>query len=743
MTIVIKSHIKEVLDQLSVDYATGKHLNIISGNYGLNRPFTGFTDAVWRACTKILAANNKQVVTKFYELLSLIYGPKVTVWSNLSEDHPVGSSSLLVNNVSQFPDVGTIVLDRGLATEETLAYKFIDRYSNTIILDEVTTAFLHKGIPADAEALLIQASAGTATLESAAGFPLLGSFTAGTLAVLLSPGTEEEESVTLTDASESLNQVYFTGGGFAHTVVDPLPKVGTVVNSVPANSSLYVYLDDTSWLPKSGVLVLEGPVYLTYVNVDYLNNIIQLKRPHTSAITSGTFVQALPNTRKAALAGVQILGAGWELYQGQKHKVEIEIPLTEAQLLDLKTASYIHGPTGAAPADAVVAKDIASGSFYIKTSDVTDWPLSGVLSDGSDDLGYSLHRATIRDNGDIQGQFYIPQGTTNQLVIGNTLEFQDDYDVLGPYVYDTQTDAPFYSSQTDTVNAIPAPTKLSLSVVANANPAVLEVEDATNFPGGAFVAQLGLETLNVTGIYTAAASATTVGGNALAGATLISVVNGAAFPNAQNFRVLIGGSDPEIVFVSSRTGNDLNLADPLQFAKTLGDSIELVTDCLVVSQIDTTHGGIVSQVERSPLGTSLTPLHLVNVFDFENAEVVRVLYSSVTLSSTAGFDINGGTAVIRFADRVLPDLSIVYTSVVGSTLTFTPPIVFDKEIPAGTAVFFASQKNEPSVFGTDYPLRMPVDNFSRILFLLDLVRAAGIEVLTNFKLEPVIYPPIP
>lgn len=54
-----QSDIGEVRDQMSLDYADGKYLSVVTGNLGLARPPLGFSDAVWRALGRILALQYK------------------------------------------------------------------------------------------------------------------------------------------------------------------------------------------------------------------------------------------------------------------------------------------------------------------------------------------------------------------------------------------------------------------------------------------------------------------------------------------------------------------------------------------------------------------------------------------------------------------------------------------------------------------------------------------------------------
>lgn len=135
MTYIIpssQSDIAEVRDQLSLDYADGKYLNVVSSNIGLQRPPFGFSDAMWRALVRVLGLQYKQITTKFEQVLSIILGPKITQCGAFAENVVAGAMHAVLVDTEQFPQVGTMVIDEGLASEETVEYVFIDRYTNVV-----------------------------------------------------------------------------------------------------------------------------------------------------------------------------------------------------------------------------------------------------------------------------------------------------------------------------------------------------------------------------------------------------------------------------------------------------------------------------------------------------------------------------------------------------------------------------------------------------------------------------------
>lgn len=168
-----QSDIAEVRDQLSIDYADGKYLNAVIANLGLQRPTSGFDDATWRALGRVVALQHKQVTTKFEQILSIILGPKVTQCGALAQDVTAGDLYAVLVSTDQFPQVGTMVLDEGLATEETVRYTFIDRQTNVVYF-ETALSFDHTAVATEWETGVISpvaAGASYLNVYDANGFP--------------------------------------------------------------------------------------------------------------------------------------------------------------------------------------------------------------------------------------------------------------------------------------------------------------------------------------------------------------------------------------------------------------------------------------------------------------------------------------------------------------------------------------------------------------------------------------------
>jgi len=256
-----QSAIKEVRDQLFLDFADGERLNVVSANLGLSRPAFGFSDDTWRAVSKVLGLNYKQVTTQFAQILSIIFGPQKTVASALKTAAVAGDYKLEVWSTDQMPQIGTIVLDEGLANEEIITYSLIDRYNNLIVLDNVLT-YGHAAYSGDVSStsLLLKSSSSTVlTLGDTSDFP-----TSYPYPLLLSSGEDNEEVVTISNNSTARRTLTTSALSNSHARIKQKP----ISNKLSADYVLNTYhitLDSTSKFPDSGILSLTTPPSFTAV----------------------------------------------------------------------------------------------------------------------------------------------------------------------------------------------------------------------------------------------------------------------------------------------------------------------------------------------------------------------------------------------------------------------------------------------------------------------------------------------
>jgi hypothetical protein len=249
----IQSDIKEVGDQLSLDFADGEYLNVISRNLGMDRPILGFTDESWRAVVKILALEYKQIASKFYDVLQVIFGPRVTEVGTLAADTVVGDAEFFLNYTGNIPQLGTLVFDEGLATEETLPYCYIDRVTNTVFL-EGNFAAPHTSRLFDSEEPIILVDGTKVVCRKTNNFP----FTNYPYPLVLGRGTANEEVVQVIDNNLVSGTLTLSSAPlYGHNTV----RVGDIFDQLNQEyfpSSSFLQVEDSTQFPTEGYLKLQA-----------------------------------------------------------------------------------------------------------------------------------------------------------------------------------------------------------------------------------------------------------------------------------------------------------------------------------------------------------------------------------------------------------------------------------------------------------------------------------------------------
>jgi hypothetical protein len=251
-----KSSINEVRDQLSLDYADDNYLNIVAQNLGLHKHLFSFDDDIWRALVKTLALDYKQISNKFKDVLEILFGPKYTQVGTLSETAMIGDTSFFMNDTSRFPQIGTFIFDEGLATEETIAYRYIDRRTNEVFLRTPFT-FNHPAHERDVSAYALAVSSTNQLVCSRADtFPITGF----PYTVVICRGTPDE-AVYYVTANEDQDPTYrptliLSGSPYGtHALTCNCNVMNELAQKYFTNATLVV-LDDSSKFPPSGLIKL-------------------------------------------------------------------------------------------------------------------------------------------------------------------------------------------------------------------------------------------------------------------------------------------------------------------------------------------------------------------------------------------------------------------------------------------------------------------------------------------------------
>lgn len=747
---IVNNKLQQVLDELSLDKANGKYLNTISGNYGLHRPVSGLSDAQWRALTKVLALQYKQVANKFRDVLEIILGPQHTQVSSLVEDAPAGAKVLTIHDVSKFPQVGTIVLDEGQANAESVVYKFVDYVASTVFLEE-GTQFAHFADAGDDEVLILGNPSST-SIDVMNSELLPHDFSDGRkYTVVVGRGTDKEEIVLLEDVTDYLpvsptSTITVSPLVSTHERPDPNPGVTFLSNPYKADS-FHIVVENIGIIPEQGTILLEygGDLHFTQViSREPESNTAVLKYSLPTAFSASQKVQVIPFTSTVALASVQVKGGNWDVIQSSPRLVEILIPSVIGDGQGLRTASYIHVNIDDSDVGYYTLNSEADPgdlTLDVGTLDET-WPKSGVLQlkdqftvGPTDEISaFSQHDGLA---------LHIPHGVKNFQPTGNSAEYYNptysvegnftltDGDLYGaqkatfpgPYIYNPARLAPSRAGETTLVTPLAVPTTLALSVEPSATPTSIEVESAVNFPAGVFTFTLGTELMTGTAWYPKA-SAEATGFSVGTSSLTINPLDFANFPTIPGFRVLL--DDIEIAYVTNiNTGTGvISFSEPIQGTFTF-PTVTLVRDVISVTQIDSPHTGAVSIPQRVPETLTDFPQSLIT-YDYLNAEAVVVPYSEIELSDAAGFPEADGFGVVNYGYSDAEDFA--YTSRTGNTLAFATPFIPTIPHDAGVDVMASRGYSTPDPEGYGFPLRMPLDPAEVLQFLIDLVRAAGVRV---------------
>lgn len=258
-----QSSIAELRDQLCLDFADGRYLNVVSSNLGIQRPPFGFSDDVWRALVKTISLQYKQVVTKFDDILEIILGPRVTQCSSFALPCSSGDKRAVLVGTAQFPQVGTMVIDEGLPTEETIEYCYIDRYTNTVYFS-TPLLFSHIAVNAEWETGVIgpvDALEITRTVLDNSGFPdpvALGQ----TYTVNIGRGTQYEyvDEFQSSVPAPSRQVVFTNGAPIAHPGLSTSPADFVLMSALATQVNVYyLTMQDVDALPET-LGVLSGDV---------------------------------------------------------------------------------------------------------------------------------------------------------------------------------------------------------------------------------------------------------------------------------------------------------------------------------------------------------------------------------------------------------------------------------------------------------------------------------------------------
>jgi len=138
----VRSAIQLARRMLLIRWSTGKYLTANAGNYGVKRPALGFSDdEFFRAIAMVLMADYKAIGNAFWQLLEISLGPWIDPAApnqfldfEIELDASAGKSFfvLIEEDADRLPYFGTGVIDPGGANEEEVDFTTVDRYLNRV-----------------------------------------------------------------------------------------------------------------------------------------------------------------------------------------------------------------------------------------------------------------------------------------------------------------------------------------------------------------------------------------------------------------------------------------------------------------------------------------------------------------------------------------------------------------------------------------------------------------------------------
>lgn len=537
------SAIDEVKQDLFLDTADGVYLNNVTANLGFERPKFGFSDDTWRAVAKEVAVNYKQILSKFEDVLSIVLGPRLSQYTGLARDAFAGDSKLYLHSTKNIPQVGTVVIDKGLPTEERLAYDFVDRGRKIMYLTDPVSFdhIAHRDVPT--AVVVVPAAQGDTVvrLSNTDLLPLVFPYS-----LILSPGTDAEEVVSVLGADPVTKEVTVSPLQNSHDV----PKVSTLSTSLASRyvkNSYVLHVTDASQLPPSGFVQvraeipctagtgatvsvtdplvvgelvgarvqgtvspnwsatvesntafqatltgsltvadpLEAWVWFQYGSVDYAANTLNLRNTYSFDIAGNSQVEVLETAATtASMAQVLVERADWFIVEPHKHKIEIHVGSDLTGTNDPRTAAYLHGNRPQILTTTLTAT-ASVGDELLTVADTTGFGAYTLVDIAGTLFGVSVvDGTTLRLTQPLE--VTLASGST-VLEVDTTYTGDDTWDGnhprswYGPYLFSTDTVTPFnLVNPTQILTPLIAPALLAVDQVPNTT--AIELVDGSFFP---------------------------------------------------------------------------------------------------------------------------------------------------------------------------------------------------------------------------------------------------------------------
>lgn len=413
-----QSAIEEARDQLFLDTADGGRLNNVTGNLGLDRPGVGFGDDEWRAVGKFVGINFKQIRNIFYRMIELCLGPQFARIGTLAAATEVADHQLLAIDPAPFIQLGTLIVDPTLPTEETVNYCIRDLTSGRFFL-KTALQFAHAIIPPGSGLLSTTAPAGSTLLQliSAADLPDPG--VVGPYPVILDRGTLEEEVMQVTAIDFVLNQLTLLNPtALQHDGPDTLFYTAVLAQAEPAGRTFLQFdANDTRGFGSAGWVRIDhgnaSDEVVQFESNDVVESVLFLKMPLVNVHAANQHVELVRPGAGVEVCQLLEQGVHWSLWETAPRKVQVLIP-KDFKKLGPFDATWMHD-TVPAPVSTTASLNSAPGDFAIGLVSGVGFPTAGMVSlSAGTPVGF-LYRAlqtdviaTVKNNtlaGDLAAQY--------------------------------------------------------------------------------------------------------------------------------------------------------------------------------------------------------------------------------------------------------------------------------------------------------------------------------------------------
>jgi hypothetical protein len=824
---VQQSAVRECRDQLFLDTADDIRLNVLTSNFGLDRPAIGTGDDEWRALAKVVALQPKQVRNIFYRLLETCVGPQKTRVAYITETLAVGDTTFTISNPENIIQVGTLIFSPGLSEEESVDFCYRDLITGKVFLSTALTQ-THATL-AVAQSYLNATTNATATslvLVSTADFPTSGF----PYSVLLDEGTETEEIVVVTANNTGTNTLTLNvGTQFTHLGSKPLGFIRKPLNQSSIAGRIFIRLatNATRVFPATGFVRINfggGSEEVTeYTSNDVSLAVLSLKKPLQNTHTAGESVELVQPGTIARTAPVIQKGINWHVHETEPRKVKICVPeeILERRLVD---ASFLHQTTPSSASTTLLsAGNVGDTTLHVTSTASFRAGVAALQAPGPDYLEYgsiadathftlSFPLASPISNGATVSQVQINY-TSTSLDEGNLrtssggIESKPEWS--GPYIYDANDYGVTMRTATLAVSIPPA---AEVAVNQTVGHTCLEVKDVSLWPAppfSPFLVRIGKDTgfsedRDCTDRTLKKGLNTTVSSPATAGVTTaVHVANASGFPASSDsvhpagYRLLLaaGTIREEIVTVDQ---NDEGVAPgifTLTAAVTLnknnGDTVTLLNDVLTTDvllqphvaqkldatkpypgnspghSVDVIHTTITASTgsgfdtagtlwlnfgrSRLKVRAKIKTVISSTVLEFDNSSIFpttdfpyqiivgqgraneELAFVTINNTGTNRLTVSGALTGTFAAGQYVEfisgaPLAVQYVSVDGAVFTLDQSTIFASRYTLGESVIQSNGFSIPTADGTDYPFRMPPAPVACVANMIDLVRAAGVEV---------------